>query len=101
MDVNKGDDRNSGHRSRLVVREVKRSQLDDVFAATPPLAAKKVLFSLAVSGRAGSRGARKLGFVDVKKAYLHSSFPLSSCCLTLKCHPPVVISLVFDFTGRP
>ena len=55
-----------------MVREVKRSQLDDVFAATPPLEAKEVPFSLAVSGRARSVDVRKLSFVDVKKAYLHA-----------------------------
>ena len=72
VDVNKGDDRNPEYRSRLVVREVKRSQLDDVFAAMPPLEAKHMLFSLAVSGRAGPGDARKLSFVDVTKAYLHA-----------------------------
>ena len=38
----------------------------------PPLEAKKVLFSIAVSGRARSGEVRKLSFADVKKAYLHA-----------------------------
>ena len=39
VDAYKGDDRNPEYMSRLAVREVERSQLGDVFAATPPLKA--------------------------------------------------------------
>ena len=72
VDVNEGDDRNPEYRSRLVVREVRRLQLDAAFAAMPPLGAKKVLFPLAASGRARPGDARKLSFADVKKAYLRA-----------------------------
>ena len=55
--VNKGDARNTENRSRLVVWEAERSQVDDVFAAMPPRRAKKLLFSLAAGGRATSGNA--------------------------------------------
>ncbi len=32
-------------RARLVAKEIKRDARDDLFAATPPLEAKKLLFS--------------------------------------------------------
>ena len=66
--VNKVGDRNPENWARLVVREVKRSLLGDAFAAAPPLEVKKVLFSLAMSCRARFGGARKLSFVDMKRA---------------------------------
>ena len=43
MDVNKGDDVNPEYRSRLVAQEIKRDNREDLFAATPPLEAKKML----------------------------------------------------------
>ena len=41
IDVNKGDDDNPEYRSRLVAQEIKRDNREDLFAATPPLEAKK------------------------------------------------------------
>ena len=50
IDVNKGDDQNVEYRSRLVAQELKRlSWADDLFAATPPLEVKKLIFSMAVT----------------------------------------------------
>ena len=50
IDVNKGDDKNVEYRSRLVAQELKRfSWADDLFAATPPLEVKKLIFSMAVT----------------------------------------------------
>ena len=49
LDINKGDEENKEYRSRLVAQEIKRDKRDDLFAATPPLEAKKMLFSLAVT----------------------------------------------------
>ena len=50
---------------------------EDLFAATPPLEALKMLFSLAVTEGVGyERGQRyhgmKLDFIDVKRAYFHA-----------------------------
>ena len=44
VDVNKGDKVNPEYRSRLVAKEIKRDVRSDLFAATPPLEAKKTLF---------------------------------------------------------
>eukprot|EP00973_Karenia_brevis_P024643 3399740-Karenia_brevis.AAC.1 len=43
---------------------------DDLFAETPPLEAKRILMSRAVTRRSGGR-SRKLMFIDVKKAHLN------------------------------
>ena len=50
---------------------------DDLFAATPPLEAKKILMSLAVTEGVGYRkGGKdkgmKLDFIDVRRAYFHA-----------------------------
>ena len=49
IDINKGDKTNPEYRSRLVAKEIKRDSRIDLFAATPPLEAKKMLFSMAVT----------------------------------------------------
>ena len=43
VDVNKGDENEPEYRSRLVAKEIKRRNDEDIFAATPPLKAKKLL----------------------------------------------------------
>ena len=48
LDINRGDEKNKEYRSRFVVQEIKRDNREDLFAATPPLEAKKLLFSLAM-----------------------------------------------------
>ena len=77
IDINKGDVSNPNYRSRLVAKEIKRGPSDDMFAATPPLEAKKSLFSMAMTqfarGRAqGIKGTQKLLFVDVRRAYFYA-----------------------------
>ena len=67
-DVNNGDDRSPENGSRLVVREVRRSQVDTVLAAMLPLEADEVLFPLAANGRAKSGDMKKLSFVEDEKA---------------------------------
>ena len=39
--MNKGDEKDPEYRSRLVAMEIKRKHDEDIFAATPPLEAKK------------------------------------------------------------
>ncbi len=46
VDINKGDEENPEYRSRLVAMDFKTVKLDTIFAATPPLEAKKMLFHL-------------------------------------------------------
>ena len=77
VDVNKGDAVNPEYRSRLVAKEIKVNKREDLFAATPPLEAKKLLFSLAVTEGVGyKRSMRKQGkkieFIDIRRAYFHS-----------------------------
>ena len=77
IDINKGDDEKPEYRSRLVAKEINRSPSDDMFAATPPPEAKKMLFSMAVTEFANNRavkfrGVQKLLFIDVKRAYFYA-----------------------------
>ena len=67
VDVNKRDKENPNYRSRLVAQEF-RDGTPSLFAATPPLEALKILFSLAAS----EKGHRVLGFIDIKKAHLYA-----------------------------
>ena len=62
VDVNKGDEDNPEYRSRLVAKEIKKERNDDLFAATPPLEAKKMLMSMAVTEGIGyERGQEREG----------------------------------------
>ena len=74
MIVNKGDDENPNVRARLVAKEIKNDSRLDMFAATPPLEAKKFLISrAATSGWLGAKkGHRKLIFIDIKRAYMYA-----------------------------
>ena len=78
LDINKGDDANPEYRSRLVAQELKcQSNMSDLFAATPPWEAKKLLFSLAVTEGIGYKTGhkeqgQKLMFIDIRRAYFHS-----------------------------
>jgi hypothetical protein len=47
--ISKGDADNPEYRSRLVAQEIKRDNGEDLFVATPPLEAKKMLMSMAVT----------------------------------------------------
>ena len=53
VDVNKGDNVNPEYRSRLVAQDIRREEREDLFAATPPLEANKVLMSMAVTEAIG------------------------------------------------
>ena len=77
VDINKGDENNPEYRSRLVAKEIKKDNNQDLFAATPPLEAKKLLMSLAMTEGVGfERGKEKSGmridFIDVRRAYFYS-----------------------------
>ena len=47
--VSKGDTASLEYRARLVAKEIERDSRDDLFAAMPPLEAKKLLLSLSQS----------------------------------------------------
>ena len=70
IDINKGDEKEPNYRSRLVAKEIRRGPSEDMFAATPPLEAKKCLFPLVMSTFARGRCKKEarqniLLFVDV------------------------------------
>ena len=75
MDIDKGDPVHPEHRSRIVAREIKANDVfrDDLFAATPPLEAKKMLLSLAMTEGFGYHNnaskQMKLEFIDIRRAY--------------------------------
>ena len=79
VDVRKmNDDGEEFMRSRLVARDFRPRRgpdRPDLFAAMPPLEAKKVLFIMTVAGGAfeqrGSKDEQKLMFIDVRKAHLN------------------------------
>ena len=77
IDINKGDELDPELRSRLVAKEIKRDKRDDLFAATPPLEALKMLLSLAVTEGVGYRkghreSGHRLEFIDVRRAYFQA-----------------------------
>eukprot|EP00973_Karenia_brevis_P042889 5937820-Karenia_brevis.AAC.1 len=59
-------------RSRMVAKDFKGGDThrDDLSAETPPLEAKRLLMSRAVTRRRDGR-SRKLMFIDVKKGHLN------------------------------
>ena len=59
VDINKGDDADPEYRSRLVAQEIKMDKREDLFAATPPLEAKKMLLSWAVTEGIGYKHGLK------------------------------------------
>ena len=72
---NKGDKANPDIRCRWVGREFKGRDRDrdDLFAATPPLEAKKVLFAMAACQKGVHKSKlKKIGLIDIKKAYFHA-----------------------------
>ncbi len=46
VDVSKGDKEKPDYRCRSVAKEINKVKREDLFVAPPPLAAKKMLFSL-------------------------------------------------------
>jgi len=77
IDINKGDDKQPKYRSRLVAKEIKIDNRDDLFAATPPLEAKKLLLTLAMTESYGfqwgsNKSRLKLDFIDVRRAFFHA-----------------------------
>ena len=78
VDVNKGSMESPNVRCRLVARDFKpkgEKDRSDIFAAMPPLEAKKLLFRKAVGGRKELRNGewcqQKIMLIDVKKAHLY------------------------------
>ena len=77
VDINKGDETKPKYRSRLVAMEFNSGKREDLFAATPPVEAKKLLMALATTegygyDRHGKWPSLKLDFIDVRRAFFHA-----------------------------
>ena len=77
IDTNKGDVVHPNMRSRFVAREIAHDKDTAMFAATPPLEANKLLYSLAVTEGVGyfegdKEGGMCLMFVDIKRAFFNA-----------------------------
>ena len=68
IDINKGDAINTNYRSRLVAREINTHKRDDLFAATPPLEALKIILSMTTSGNHGE----VVMINDISRAFFHA-----------------------------
>ena len=75
IDINKGDKVNPEYRSRIVAKDFKIDKRWDVFAATPPLEALKMLISLWMTegiGFTSNNSRMKMEFIDVRRAFFHA-----------------------------
>ena len=82
VDLNKGTKEKPDVRCRLVARDFKpkgEKDREDLFAAMPPLEAKRLLFARAAARRPelhrGKWSKPKLMFIDIKKAHLNGKVP--------------------------
>ena len=74
IDQNKGDSANPNYRARLVGREIKKDQRQDLFAATPPLESLKLVMSICASHQGAMRDEDNfvVMYNDVKRAYFYA-----------------------------
>ena len=73
LDVNKSDDVNPNIRSRMVGRELKLDNRLDLFAATPPLQALRIICSICASHQHRLHGKNfRMMSIDVKRAYVYA-----------------------------
>ena len=66
------DTENPRYRSRLVGREVKRDNRPEIFVATPPLEALRMVLSIRASRQYGEKPYRALSS-DIKRAYVFAT----------------------------
>ena len=73
LDVNKSDDANPNIRSRMVGRELKLDNRLDLFAATPPLEALRMICSICASHQCRGNGKDfRMMSIDVRRAYFYA-----------------------------
>ena len=92
---NKVDVQQPDGRARYVACEVHTFDSTDFFAATPPLEAKRLLFSQFASERTRRGQALKLHFADARKAYFNGT-PTRNLYLRL----PKELGLPANVLGR-
>ena len=71
LDINKGDDVKPNLRARLVGRELKLDNRLDLFAATPPLEALRLICAICANNQFRDNPFRILS-VDVRRAYFYA-----------------------------
>ena len=73
IDVNKGDDENPNCRSRFVAKEFNNTQMDGLFAVTPPLEAMRYLVHQAATvDEKGRVGEKAIMINDVARAFFEA-----------------------------
>ena len=68
IDISKGDAQSPNNRSRLVAREINTYKRDDLFAATPPIEALKMIISMAATANRGE----VIMVNDIRRAFFHA-----------------------------
>ena len=68
IDINKGDVKHPNYRSRLAAKEINTYKRQDLFAATPPLEAVKMILSMTATQNTGEI----LMANDVSSAFFHA-----------------------------
>ncbi len=103
--MNKGAAEKSDVGCRLVVRDFKpkwEKDREDLFAAMPPLEAKRLSFAVAAAGkrqwRSGRRTRPKLMFIDIRKAHLNGK--LSEEELAYVSAPTQNMEIPWSMTGK-
>ena len=61
----------------MVAKDIQKDDRDDLFAATPPLEALKLIMSLAMTEGIGDEKGKeeqgmKLDFIDIRRAFFHA-----------------------------
>ena len=95
VNCNKGDASSPNVRCRRVAQEVAQEYDASFYAATPPLEAKRVLFSQWATEQTRGGKKLKLSFVDIRKAYFNGK-PTRSLYLRL----PPELGLRRNVVGR-
>ena len=72
VDHDKGSDGIHDVRSRYVAKDYNNGQQEGLFAAMPPLEAKRMLFSHVATNRRQGREAVEISFIDARKAYYNA-----------------------------
>ena len=68
IDINKGDVQSPNYRSRIVAREINTYKRNDLFAATPPLEALKMIISMTATSNQGEI----IMINDIGRAFFHA-----------------------------
>ena len=68
IDVNKGDVQSPTYRSRFVAREINIYKRNDLFVATPPLEALKMIISMTATSNQGEI----IMVNDISRAFFHA-----------------------------